>query len=339
MIARAMLILAGMLGATCATATPLYRLAATMALGAPDRWDFLAFDPATARLFVAHGTEMTVVDTTTMRIAGRVPGHAAAHGVVLVPGGHGYAASGKGGAVMVFDPASLASLGAIAAQADADALVYDPASRNLYVMNGDSGSITVIDTRRDRAVATIATGSGLEFAAVDGQGHLFVNQVNTGDMLRIDTATNAVTATWKLPDCAAPHGMAVDAATHHIFTSCENGNITVVDAVTGKVLAQPAIGRGSDAVAFDAARHRVFSSNSDGTLSLVDAVSLRPIGSIATAPGARTMALDPSSGRLFLVTATVASRKTPSQPAVAPRFNFVPGTVKLLVFDPQPGPK
>jgi YVTN family beta-propeller protein len=324
------LVLAGLLGVGEAAAAPSYRLAATLKLGAPDHWDYLTFDPATARVFVAHGTEVTVVATKSWRIAGRVGGLAGAHGVVLVPGGHGYVASGNTGTVTVFNQASLAVLGTVPAQPHADALAYDPSSRNLYVMNSRSGSITVIDTSRDRAVATIATGGNLEFAASDERGHLFVNRTDNGTVLRIDTATGAVTATWQMPGCIAPHGMAIDSALHRIFSSCENASITVTDAATGKILAQAAIGHGSDAVAFDAMRHRILSSNGDGTLSLVDSVSLKPLGSVATARGARTMAVDPSSGRVFLVTADV----TNTEPAGLQKPDFVPGTLKLLAFDP-----
>jgi hypothetical protein len=55
---------------------------------------------------------------------------------------------------------------------------------------------------------------------------------------------------------------------------------------------------------------------------------------VPTAPGARTGALDPATGRLFLVTAQVARTEAPKHPGGAPRYLFVPGTAKILVFDP-----
>ena len=45
-------------------------------------------------------------------------------------------------------------------------------------MNGDSGSVTVIDPSRDEAIAIINVGSGLEFAAVDGSGKLYIDGEN-----------------------------------------------------------------------------------------------------------------------------------------------------------------
>jgi YVTN family beta-propeller protein len=327
---RSTLMIAGILFAHAAAAAPLYRLAATAPLGDPPRWDYLTYEPARQRLFVAHLKEVTVLDTRTLQLAGKVTGIDGAHGVALVPGGHGYAASGETGTVVAFDQATLLPVATIAAQKDADGMAYDPASRNVYVINGGNGSITVIDPKSDQAVATIHTGGDLEFAAADGKGHLFVNRADTGAVLRIDTTTNAVTATWTMPHCTRPHGLAVDPTAQRVFSSCANGIITVLDARTGKILAEPTIGHGSDAVVYDAARQRVFSSNGDGTVSVIDAQTLQPLAPLMTERGARTMAVDPASGRLFLVTAALAEK----QPPGARRPSFAPGTLHALIFDP-----
>jgi YVTN family beta-propeller protein len=265
---------------------------------------------------------------------GRIGGLDGAHGVAIVPGGLGYVASGKAGTVVAFDLAKLRAVKTIAAGPGPDALAYDPSSRHLFVMNGEAGKITVIDPQSNDAVASIATGGELEFAAADGQGNLFVNQVDSGSLLRIDTAKNTVSARWKLPDCTAPHGLALDQWNHRVFVSCENETLLVVNGISGRVLTRVAIGRGSDAVAYDQDQHLVFSSNGDGTLSALSAVSLLALQPVITAPGARTMALDPVSGRVFLVTADVSGAAADPK-AAWPRWNFVPGTLKVLVFSPS----
>jgi hypothetical protein len=99
------------------------------------------------------------------------------------------------------------------------------------------------------------------------------------------------------------------------------------------VLTKTEIGRGSDAVAYDAARHLVFSANGDGTLSALSAVGLMPLLPLITAPGARTLAVDPVSGRVFMVTADITGPAgKPGDPW--PLWNFVPGSLKVLVFSP-----
>lgn len=341
--------IAGLLACSTALAAPLppeplaYVLSATLPIGAPDQWDYLAYDSATQNLFVAHGNQVTVVSTSSARsakphaealaVVGSIGGLDGAHGIAIVPGGEGYVASGKTGTVVAFDLDKLRALRSIPAGPGPDALAYDPASRHLFAMNRAAGKITVIDTQSKEAVATIVTGGELEFAAADGQGNLFVNQMDTGTLLRIDTATNTVSARWKLADCTAPHGLALDQWNHRVFVSCENAKLLVVSGVNGRVLTQTAIGRGSDAVAYDADRHLVFSANGDGTLSGLSAVSLLALQPVVTAPGARTMAVDPVSGRVFLVTADI-TRPAPQQDDGWPRWNFVPGSLKVLVFSP-----
>lgn len=39
-----------------------YSVTRTVALGAPDRWDYLTVDPASQRVYVSHGDRVTVVD-------------------------------------------------------------------------------------------------------------------------------------------------------------------------------------------------------------------------------------------------------------------------------------
>src|ERR1039457_5911785 len=66
-----------------AQSKPLYTVTKTVALGAPDHWDFVVFDPASHKVFVAHGDRVTVVDGRIGTILGNVEG---------LPGGtHGIA--------------------------------------------------------------------------------------------------------------------------------------------------------------------------------------------------------------------------------------------------------
>ncbi len=302
------------------------------------------YDDNTQRLFIAHGTQVTVVATSmprtphpqsqVMSIVGVIDGLDGAHGIAIVPGGQGYAASGKTNSVIAFDLATLKPARSIAAGPGPDALAYDPSSQHLFVMNGQAGRITVINTQSTSAIANITTGGQLEAAGADGQGNLFVNQVDTGSLLRIDTARNTVTARWKLPDCQSPHGLALDQWNHHVFVSCLNAKLLVVNGGSGQVVAQVAIGLGSDTVTYDADRHLVFSSNGDGTLSAMSAVSFLALAPLTTAPGARTMAIDPVSGRVFLVTADIDGAVAKTDSGAWPKLSFKPDTLKLLVYSP-----
>lgn len=328
------LVAALLCGAFSAHAAPAYRLAATVSLGPPERWDYLTFDPGTQRVFVAHGSEITVIDARSLRVAGRVGGFAGAHGVRVVPGGAAYAASGEAGAVHVFDPRSLAPLATVATGPDSDALAYDAATRLMAVMTGGPGTVVLIDTRMNRVAARIAAGGDLESAAADGRGTLYANLVDAGAVLRIDLAARRVTARWQLPDCVAPHGMAVDGARHRAYVTCENGHMAVLDTDSGRQVAAPPIGRGSDAADLDPGRGLAFSSNGEGNVSLISLGSNEALPPLVTAPAARTMAVDAAGGRLFLVTADIAGSGPPRHPGGPPSHIYKPGSVKLLVYEP-----
>jgi hypothetical protein len=47
------------------------------------------------------------------------------------------------------------------------------------------------------------------------------------------------------------------------------------------------------------------------------------------------MAINPRTGRIFLVTAAVSGERPPKTPGGSREDVFAPGTVKLMMFDPQ----
>ena len=210
-------------------------------------------------------------------------------------------------------------------------------SKHMLVINGDSGPVTVIDPKTNKSLATINAGGGLEFGVVDGKGKFFVDGAEKNELVRIDTATNAVDAHWPMPDCKSPHGIAIDTAMRRIFATCANKVMVVVDADSGKNLATLPIGSYNDGAAFDPVRMLAFSSNGDGTVTIVqekDANNFVVLATLKTALSARTMDVDPKTGRLFLAAADIAKIDPPTTPGGRPHVEFVPGSLKLFVFEP-----
>jgi len=328
-----------LLAAAPASAAPPYALTKTVPLGAPDRWDYLAFDASSHRVYVSHGPVVSVVDAGSGAIVGTIgtfPG--GTHGIgIVTAAGRGYTDDGKAGTAISFDPTTLKTEKTTAAAPDADGISYDSASRHIFVIDGDSGSITVINPTTDSAVTTINVGGGLEFGAADGAGKFYVNGAEKGEIVRIDTKSNRVDARWPVPSCTKPHGLAIDAKERRVFVSCVNGVMLVLDADSGKQVANLPIGKYTDAAAFDPVRKRVFSSNGDGTLSIYeekDANTFEPLETVKTQPSARTMAIDPESGRLYLTAMKITKIDPPAEPGGRPHVTFAPGSLALLVFDP-----
>jgi DNA-binding beta-propeller fold protein YncE len=92
----------------------------------------------------------------------------------------------------------------------------------------------------------------------------------------------------------------------------------MIDARTGRVVANVPICSGTDATAYDPGTKMVFASCSDGniTAAKVDGDRLSVVQTIPTARGARTMAIDTATHRLY-VAAQDFQAPAPNAPAPA----------------------
>jgi YVTN family beta-propeller protein len=314
---------------------PAYHLVKSVPLGAPDRWDYVVFDPTSHRVYVAHGDTVSVVDGRDGHMIGKVEGvPGGTHGIgISTATGQGFTDDGKAGQAIAFDLKTLAVRARIPAAPDADAIAFDAATGHVFIIEGDPASVSVIDAKTDKVVATIDAGGKVEYAVTDDRGHLYVNGEAKREIVVIDTRTNAVTAHWPMPNCASPHGLAIDKVHRRLFSSCVNGLMTVVNADTGRVVATAPIGKGTDAAAYDPKRGLAFSSNGfDGTLSVIrqsgpDSYALA--ATIPTALSARTMSIDPETGRLYIA---ALDTDPPAAPGGRPKPR--PGTLRLMFYDP-----
>ena len=317
---------------------PNYHISMVVPLGPPDRWDYVVFDPDTHRVYVAHGDRVTVVDGNNGTLVGTVEGMlGGTHGIAVSHAtGKGFTDDGKAGVVVEFDLSTLKVLKQIKAETDADGIVFDPASGHVFVIDGDSGKLTVIDPKTDTVVATVDGGGGLEFGDTGNNGKFYVDGTEKNEIVRVDTARNIVDAHWPMPACVRPHGLAVDREHHRLFASCSNKVLVVMNADNGVVMATLPIGEGTDFASFDPQSDLAYSSNRDGTLSVVAEmspdkfVSLPPI---QTQIGARTMAIDPKSGRIYLVTADMTINESAAPTDFRHRYSVKSNSVKLLFLD------
>lgn len=322
-----------------------YRLVQQVHLGAPDRWDYVVYDRDAHRVYVAHGDRVTVVDGHSGSVVGQVRGMpGGTHGIAISHAANrGYTDDGEAGQGVAFDLGTLQVTKRLKADDDADAVTIDPLSGHVFIIDGDPGELTVIEPRSDSVIATVHAGSKLEYAVAGDNGKVYVNGVEKRVIYRIDTGSNQVDATWSIPDCEGPHGLAIDTATHRLFSSCENQKLTIVNADSGAVVDSVPIGRGSDAAAFDPSHKLIFSSNgTDGTVTMIREVSADrfvPAGTLKTMLSARTMSVDPDSGRLFVVgaktspkamAAFVAARRAGKRTPLP----FTPGSLELRMYDP-----
>ena len=308
-----------------------YRVTHSYTLGGDGGWDYVALDTAGHRLFIARSTRVMVVDPETGKLLAELPGLHRAHGVAFAyAAGHGFVTSGGDSAVVMFDLRSLQVLGQAKTGANADAILFDPASGHVFAFNAGAGTASVIDVVTGRSIGTVELGGAPEFGVSTGDGRLYVNLVDSGAVAEIDPVAMKVTRRWSLGECRSPTGLAIDQAHHRLFSGCRNQMMAISDAVAGKVIATVPIGRGVDACRFDPATQLAFASNGGGTLTVVHEDGpdqFRVVDSVPTRYGARTMELDERTHRVYTVTADFGP---------PPERALVAGTFALLVLERSP---
>jgi DNA-binding beta-propeller fold protein YncE len=315
-----------------------YRIVNTVFLGSPEEWDYVYYDATTRRVFVAHGTEITVVDGDSGALLGRVPGFVGAHGLVTIPErGLGYAVSRDAHAVNSFDLKSLEVVKSIPVSSHPDSLALDPITNRIVVTDAEAPIATIISLQGDSAGKTVQLGGGAEQAIADGRGRVFINVAEKREIVRLDMTTARIDARWKIASCESPHGISMDSKTQRLFVSCENSLLLVVNASNGHVVTSVPIGKGTDGCEFDGQRGRVVSSNGwDGTLSVITEDSDGRYHSLAEVPTAkfgRTMALNRDTGRIYIAAADL-ERMDPTAPNKWAQYVMKRGSVRLLFLDP-----
>jgi YVTN family beta-propeller protein len=310
---------------------PLYKQTAGFKVGGEGGWDYITYDPGANRLYIAHGSEVVVLDAGSGAKVGTVPANGA-HGVAIVAEKKlGFSSNGRAGTVTVFDAQTLQPRQDIKAGKNPDAIIYDPHSKKVIVMNGRSQDLMAIDPDSLKVIATVPLGGKLEFAAADAS-RVYVNVEDTSEIAAVDTKTWKAGARWKLEGCDEPSGLALDEKTNRLFSVCGNKKMMVVDTASGEIVATLDTGAGTDGAGFDPGLGYVLASNGgDGTLTVVKSGGGKYVvaAQVPTQRGARTLAVDPASHRVFLPAAEFGP---PAEGQKRPSIK--PGTFTVLVFEP-----
>jgi YVTN family beta-propeller protein len=303
-------------------------------------FDYITVDSDARRVYLSRGTEVKVIDTDTGAMVGNIAGFKRDHGIALAPEfNRGFITDGTLAKVTIFDLKTLKAIGDAKAENDADCVVYDPASKRVFTMNGDSHSSTVIDAKSGEVVKTIDLGGAPEFAVSDGKGMVYANIENMNEIVAIDTNAMIVTSRWPVAPSGGPTALAIDRQHRRLFSAGRGPQMLVVmDADSGKVIQSFPIGATVDAAAYEPSTGMVFVSTRDGNVSIFHEDSpdkFSAVDTVKTEVGAKTMGLDTKTHNLFLDTAEFGP---PPAPAAAPAGGrppgpaVVPGTFHVLVY-------
>jgi DNA-binding beta-propeller fold protein YncE len=310
-----------------------YRLLKTIPVPGDGSWDYVTVDDAARRVYVSHATQVDVLDADSGEIKGKIPDTQGVHGIAVAADlGRGFTSNGRDDSVTVFDLKTLETLDKVKTGKGPDAILYDPATHQVFAMCGRGGSATVIDAAKGKVAGTIDLGGQPESGVSDGAGLVFVNLEDRAELLKIDARNLKVLERWPLAPGKTPTGLALDRRNHRLFVGCRSKHQVVVNADTGKVVTTLPIGDGVDACAFDPETGLVFSSCRDGTVTVIhqeNADEYKVVDTVKTRPGSKTMALDPKTHRLFLPGAEFMPLLKDNPRA---RSSIIPGTFVVLVF-------
>lgn len=334
---RKMVVLAGLCIAQhldAQSAEP-YRITRTFPLGGDGAWDYIVPDAAHHRVFIGRHDRVMVVDETSGTLIGTVTGIHGAHGTAIAEkSGHGFATSGDDSSVVMFDLTTFKTLGKIHAAEDADAIIYEAPSNRVFTFNGDAHSSTVIDPVAGKLITNIPLGGKPEYGVSAGDGKVYANLTDTGEIVEIDAKALTVTKRWPSAPCKNPVAMAIDVAHHRLFSGCRSGVMAVSDYRAGKIVATVPIGAGTDGAGYDPKLGDVFASNLDGTLTVIHQDSpdtYHVVQTVKTQTGSRNLGVDPVLHAVFV--AAAAFEPPPAGAPAGQRPKVAPGTFSLLVIE------
>ena len=315
--------------AAAQAAAPGYHVVAKIP-GPDGGWDYVRVDTANNQVLVARGTSVMRLNLDTLAVTGGLAPGQGLHDPYPVNRGAEVAVTNGGANTVVFVNAkTFETIATVPSGKNPDAANFDAKTGLLLAMDHSGGTVTLMDPKAHKAVATIEVGGQMEGAAFDGTGKAYVNVEDTNQIAVIDIAGRKVLARYALDGCKAPTGITYDAANKQILTAC-NGSTLMLDAPTGKILATLSTGAGADGIAFDPKQRLAFvSAGGDGLVSViaVGKGEASVVEQVPTAQSARTIGLDPRTGRLYLPSATLGPA-----PAGGGRRPVLPGTFRLLVL-------
>ena len=314
-------------------APPTYKVASKIKIGGAGSWDYVYVDSANHRLYVSHGTQTEVIDTSSDKVVGTIPDTNGVHGIAIAADlGKGFTSNGRDNDVTVFDIKSLKVITRIKTGQNPDSIIYEPVTHRVFTFNGRTKDSTAIDAKAGNVItASIPLNGKPEFSQVDGKGHVFANIEDTNEIVILDAKDALVSRRYSIAPCDSPSGLTIDLKSR-LYSVCDNKMMIVSDPSAGKVLAQVEIGQGPDGVAFDDGY--AFSANGrDGTITMVGETSpgkFAPVATIETMRGARTIGSDHVAHKLYLPVAEMGP-PAPSKDGKKGRPQPIEGSFQIIV--------
>jgi DNA-binding beta-propeller fold protein YncE len=312
------------------------RLVQTITVPGVRKWDHFGVDLKGNRLFVTSEEEpaVEVFDLRSNQHLQSLTEFKEPHNVLPFPELKKiFVVDGEASEIKILDYDSYKLIGHTELTIDADPIVYDPASKYLYVVNGGREAhtptclISIVDTTTGKKLAEMKLDTNrLESMAIEKSGpRLFVNMTGINSIGVVDREKRAVVQTWPVTAGKDNVPLQYDEATHRLFLATRKpSKLVVVNADNGKEVMSLDVADYVDDLAYDAIHHRLYvpGGGGNGAVSVIEqrgADNYQLVATIPTKPGAKTARLVPELSKYY-----VGVPAKDSQPA------------QILVYDVAP---
>lgn len=294
---------------------PLRRVAAIDIPGITGDFDHLAADEKGGRLFVAGEDHKTleVFDLKTGRHLKSVTGFGAPHAIFYLPKTNEIIVTdGEAGMVRFLNGTDYSFDGQISGLAGVDSARLDISKGVLYAVTGgkdvnmDHSFLVALDLKSKTKISELRFASNhVEAFALDPMSsRLFINITDKGEVAVVDRQSMKEISRWPVGVAGQNSPMIYDSPHKRLLIVCRKpAMLVVMDADSGRIVANlPAAGR-SDDVAFDASKGLIYVAGGEGFVSVIhqdsaDKYSL--VANVTTAPGAKTSLLLPFMHRYYI---------------------------------------
>jgi YVTN family beta-propeller protein len=301
--------------------------------GVQGRMDHLGVDVKGKRLFAAAlGENQNTVEVLDLKAGKRIStisGQSMPQGVFYSPNFKRlFVANGKDGTCKIFRGDHFQPITSLPLGNDANHVGYDPATKYLYVGNGDakSGQLSIIDTRTNQHIGDIKTEArpgGIKFEKPGPR--IFVTLTGAAKVGVLDRQQRQQTGSWPAP--APVLSLAIDPDHHRLFGGTRNPpTLLVFDTDSGKQVTQLEGVAGIDDLWYDAAHKRIYATGGRDVgagfvyvYGQTDPDHYELLAKVTSEPNAQTSIWVPQFNRLYVSASSSGSRDA-----------------EILVYEPQP---
>ena len=283
---------------------PLTAQAPIVIPGGAGHFDFMNVDPSDRIAIACHPgkTSFTVINLDSGTVK-EVDAGVEVNGVDIDSANKKLYAAGGGKTLIQFDTTNWTKTNALTLDGPGDDVLYDAKRGVVYVDNDDGTLVWVVDPSTMKVSSSVTIKGAPEVMLLDdSRNKLFQNIKPANSLQVIDPESKAVIAEYPLGDVTSPHGLAEDASLGRLFSVGKNGKMAILDADTGKIVADVDVTKNSDQIGYDAGLKQLYIPGS-GVMQVFQASAdgVTKVGEVPLPAGCHSVTVDPQSHDVWVV--------------------------------------